>query len=224
MLRTRQYRRRITEWKLDKNVKTKEMESIVAKRQRRRLVEVEKRDLRFKVRGKEVPSPKIDGWMKRHDVPESALYAQSPPARELITGPELDHHRLIGSSNALSIKLWHDIRTRLTMSKSHLNNSSRKHTRGLCRTPHNTNPTAQKPSCTRLTIYPLRSPPMGKPQLPHQNRHFLADEGPQSSHPVLHAHSTGHTFAGQRFRKCTGDTFMRESRQRSTLDPRRGCL
>ncbi|KAF1936341.1 hypothetical protein EJ02DRAFT_359368, partial [Clathrospora elynae] len=75
----RQYRNRISEWKLDKNIKPDEMESIVRKRQRRKLIEVGKRGLRFRVRGFEVPSQKIDRWMKRKEIPESMSYSPGNP-------------------------------------------------------------------------------------------------------------------------------------------------
>jgi hypothetical protein len=60
----RQYRNRITEWRLDKNIKSDEMEAIVTHRQRRKLIDVEKRALKFRVKGAEVPTQKIDRWMK----------------------------------------------------------------------------------------------------------------------------------------------------------------
>jgi hypothetical protein len=73
--RERQYRTRISQWRLDKNVKTKEMEAIVRKRQRRKLVETDKPDLIFAVRGNIVEPKKINRWMKRNGIAESNIYA-----------------------------------------------------------------------------------------------------------------------------------------------------
>jgi hypothetical protein len=56
------------------------MKSIVRKRQQRKLVEVNKGDLIFRVRGHEVEPQNIVRWMKRHDVVESMTYAPSPAA------------------------------------------------------------------------------------------------------------------------------------------------
>jgi hypothetical protein len=56
------------------------MKAIVRKRQQRKLVEGDKRELVFTVRGSKVESQKIDRWIKRNDVPESFLYAPSPAA------------------------------------------------------------------------------------------------------------------------------------------------
>jgi hypothetical protein len=56
------------------------MEAIVRKRQKRKLVETDKRPLVFEVRGDQVEPQKIERWMKRHDVAESFLYAPSPTA------------------------------------------------------------------------------------------------------------------------------------------------
>ncbi|OCL06080.1 hypothetical protein AOQ84DRAFT_441071 [Glonium stellatum] len=74
----RQYRTRISQWGLDKNIKPQEMKSIVRKRQKRKLVESDKGELNFAVRGNAVESQKIDRWMKRNEIPESILYAPSP--------------------------------------------------------------------------------------------------------------------------------------------------
>lgn len=52
------------------------------KRQKRKLVETDKGQLAFEVRGTEVDLHKIERWMKRHDVVDSALYAPSPAARK----------------------------------------------------------------------------------------------------------------------------------------------
>jgi hypothetical protein len=56
------------------------MEAIVRKRQGRKLVEVDKRELAFKFRGNEVELPKIERWTKRNNIPENFLYAPSSAA------------------------------------------------------------------------------------------------------------------------------------------------
>jgi hypothetical protein len=52
----------------------------VRKRQKRKLVETDKGQLVFEVRGSQVEPPKIERWMKRHHVVDSFLYAPSPAA------------------------------------------------------------------------------------------------------------------------------------------------
>ncbi|KAH6882639.1 Clr5 domain-containing protein [Alternaria rosae] len=74
----RQYRSRLSQWKLDKNIKPEEMKAIIRHRQRRGLVETDKPDLKFRVRGQEVEPQKIERWMKRHDISENMVYAPSP--------------------------------------------------------------------------------------------------------------------------------------------------
>jgi hypothetical protein len=54
----------------------------VRKRQKRKLVETDKGQLVFEVRGSQVELPKIERWMKRHHVVDSALYTPSPAARK----------------------------------------------------------------------------------------------------------------------------------------------
>lgn len=76
----RQYRTRVSQWGLDKNIKPDEMKAIVRKRQKRNLIETNKGELAFKVRGNVVEAEKIDRWMKRHDIPEDTVYAPSPAA------------------------------------------------------------------------------------------------------------------------------------------------
>ncbi|KAH7069070.1 Clr5 domain-containing protein [Paraphoma chrysanthemicola] len=76
----RQYRSRISKWKLDKNIKSDEMKCIVKKRQHRKFVESKKPELMFRVRGNLVEPAKVQRWMDRHDVPESMIYAPSPVA------------------------------------------------------------------------------------------------------------------------------------------------
>ncbi|XPS78709.1 hypothetical protein M3J09_010715 [Ascochyta lentis] len=71
----RQYRTRISQWKQDKKVKPQEMQAIVRKRQRRKLLEPHKRELVFEVRNSQVQPQKIERWMRRNDVAESFLYS-----------------------------------------------------------------------------------------------------------------------------------------------------
>lgn len=79
-IRLRQYKSRIKQWKSDKNVKREEMKHIVRKRQERKLLQGDRPELTFQVRGIEVDPAKIERWMNRHDVPESMLYAPSSAA------------------------------------------------------------------------------------------------------------------------------------------------
>jgi hypothetical protein len=65
-------------------VKPREMKAIVRKRQKRKLVETNKGELVFDVRGRQVEPEKIERWMKRHDVADSFLYVPSPAARKLV--------------------------------------------------------------------------------------------------------------------------------------------
>ena len=60
------------------------MKAIIRHRQRRGLVETDKPDLKFRVRGQEVEPQKIERWMKRHDLRESMIYAPSPAACQLL--------------------------------------------------------------------------------------------------------------------------------------------
>ncbi|GKU02778.1 kinesin light chain 2 [Fusarium langsethiae] len=76
----RQYRTRISQWGKDKNIKPREMAAVVRKRQQRKLVEVEKREQTFTVRGRNVEPHKIDRWMARNEVSQTSLYAPSPAA------------------------------------------------------------------------------------------------------------------------------------------------
>ena len=71
--RIRQYRRRVSERGLDKNVKPNEMKAIVRKRQQRKIVETNRRELVFRLRGNVVDPEKINRWMKRNDVPEDMM-------------------------------------------------------------------------------------------------------------------------------------------------------
>jgi hypothetical protein len=81
-IRIRQYRLRISQWDRDKNVKPSEMKGIIRKRQRRNLVEVEKKPLEFSVRGRKVEDQKIDRFMKRYGIPQSLLYSPKSIAGE----------------------------------------------------------------------------------------------------------------------------------------------
>jgi hypothetical protein len=56
------------------------MKAIVRKQQQRKLVETDKSDLIFKVRGNVVEPDKIGRWMKRNEIPEDTVYAPSPAA------------------------------------------------------------------------------------------------------------------------------------------------
>ena len=84
--RVRQYRLRITQWGFDKNVKPKEMKGIVRLRQRRRLLETDKGELQFAVRGREVDPAKIDRFMTRNAIPQSQLYSPSSVASTYAPG------------------------------------------------------------------------------------------------------------------------------------------
>jgi hypothetical protein len=77
LISERQYKSRIGKWGLDKNIKPKEMMHIVRKRQRRKLIEKDKPEYRFRVNNIEVSPAKISRWMQDHDVPEDAMYASS---------------------------------------------------------------------------------------------------------------------------------------------------
>jgi len=55
---------------------------IVQKRQKRRLVESDKGELIFKLRGSIVESENIDRWMKRNEITDKMLYAPSPDPRK----------------------------------------------------------------------------------------------------------------------------------------------
>jgi hypothetical protein len=61
-------------------VKPNEMKAIVRKRQQGRLVDTDKGDLAFRVRGRVVEPEKIDRYEKRKGITESMEYAPSPAA------------------------------------------------------------------------------------------------------------------------------------------------
>lgn len=58
------------------------MSFIVMKRQHRRLVETDKRELVFRVRNQKVLAAKIERWMKSNKVPSDEIYLPSPVACE----------------------------------------------------------------------------------------------------------------------------------------------
>jgi len=85
----------------------------VRKRQKRKLIETDKRELVFEVRNQLVEPQKIERWMKRHDVAESFLYAPSPVACKSAPG-RLDLSSLTHRSYAVCYRMPHDLRARLT--------------------------------------------------------------------------------------------------------------
>jgi hypothetical protein len=87
MFRIRQYRLRISQWGLDKNIKEREMKYIVRQRQRRKLVDDHKNPFQFTVRGNEVEEGKIDRFMKRKGIPPSLLYSPRSVGCELRSVP-----------------------------------------------------------------------------------------------------------------------------------------
>lgn len=80
--RVRQYRSRVSKWGLDKKIKQKEMQAIVRKRQERKILQGDKPELVFHVRGREVETKKVDRWMRDHGIDEYALYLPSSGACE----------------------------------------------------------------------------------------------------------------------------------------------
>jgi hypothetical protein len=124
LYRVRQYRTRVSQWGLDKNIKPEEMRSIVRKRQQRKLVEVNKGELIFQVRGYKIEPQKIDRWMKRHEVSESALYAPSPAACRLIYDRRYLCMTLTSRSYPIRCGLSNYFRTRLSASESYIFSSN----------------------------------------------------------------------------------------------------
>jgi hypothetical protein len=114
LLRDRQWKSRLKQWGLERNIKPKEMKAIVRNRQQRRLVETDKRDLKFRVRGHEVEPQKIERWMKRYDVMESALYAPSPAACKLLCVDCTVYRVLMMSSYPFSCQLRDPVGNRVT--------------------------------------------------------------------------------------------------------------
>jgi hypothetical protein len=75
----------VSQWNGDKNVKPDEMKAIVRKRQQRRLVDKDKGELHFRVRGSLVNLKKIERWMRRNEVPDDKIYVPNPAAcKELL--------------------------------------------------------------------------------------------------------------------------------------------
>lgn len=77
---------------MDKNIKPREMAAIVRKRQQRKLIEPERGELVFSVRGQVVEPSKIDRWMKGKNIPQSLLFGASPQAcklRSTSSSPEI---------------------------------------------------------------------------------------------------------------------------------------
>ncbi|RFN46232.1 tpr-like protein [Fusarium flagelliforme] len=70
----RQYRTRISQWGKDKNIKPAEMAAIVRKRQQRKIVEIDKGEQSFSVRGRDVEPHKIDRWMVRNEVSQASFH------------------------------------------------------------------------------------------------------------------------------------------------------
>jgi len=85
----------------------------VRKRQKRKLIETDKRKLIFEVRNQPVELQKIERWMKRHNIAESFIYAPSPAACKLALG-QLDLSSLTYRSYAVCYRMPYDLRARLT--------------------------------------------------------------------------------------------------------------
>jgi hypothetical protein len=91
----RQYKTRIDKWNsekksIHKNIKTKDMKSVVRKTQRRAIGEPDKAGYRVWVNQNEVPPAKIHRWMQMHSVPEDELYEPSSAACTLPLVGQLD--------------------------------------------------------------------------------------------------------------------------------------
>lgn len=80
--RIRQYQYFLSRSGLDRNVKPGEMRPIVRARQRRRLIDRQKGELRFTVRGQEVNSTRIDRFMREHRISQHLLYSPSSIGRK----------------------------------------------------------------------------------------------------------------------------------------------
>ena len=74
--RERQYKRKISQWNLDKNVKNSEMLFIVHTQKKRK---AEGKVTKFRVRGRLVEPEKIARTVKRKNISEDDLLAQSSP-------------------------------------------------------------------------------------------------------------------------------------------------
>jgi len=80
--RVRQYKGKIKQWKLDKNVKDSEMVFIINKQKKRK---IEGKDTKFRVRGRTVGPEKIARTMKRKNISEDDLSQSSPGASEYLS-------------------------------------------------------------------------------------------------------------------------------------------
>ena len=69
----RQYKSQLQKWALGKNVNSKEMKFIAWKKLERQLLQPNKANRAFKLRGRRVPLEKIERWMKRTRHPVDRL-------------------------------------------------------------------------------------------------------------------------------------------------------
>lgn len=70
----------MSQWNLDKNIKKKEMQFIVQKQQERSILEPDKGDRLFRVRGTVVRPEKIDRWKRNNGITDKQFDALSPAA------------------------------------------------------------------------------------------------------------------------------------------------
>ncbi|KAH8816514.1 hypothetical protein F5884DRAFT_226365 [Xylogone sp. PMI_703] len=82
----RQYKRRISKWGLDKNVKKSEMQAIVRKQQTRI---GEDKESAFRVRGREVEPLKIQRWMRQHGDGDGDVLSRSPSSSRPATPSDI---------------------------------------------------------------------------------------------------------------------------------------
>jgi len=79
-VRPRQYKRKISQWHLEKKVKDNEMRFIVDKKHTRKVHE--NKDTTFRVRGRTVDPKKIARTIQRKNISEAEpMTASSPPPR-----------------------------------------------------------------------------------------------------------------------------------------------
>jgi hypothetical protein len=102
--RTRQYKYRIEQWNMDKNIKPAEMKYIVKRKQKRKLLEVDKAELDFRVKGNDVDKVKIDRWMRNNGLSDSLLY--SPASAVCMSSPS---HHLSFRKLANNTKILHQL-------------------------------------------------------------------------------------------------------------------
>ena len=69
----RQYKSQMRKWAVGKNINSNEMKFIARKKLERQLLEPDKADRAFGVRGRRVPLKKIERWMKRTRHPVDRL-------------------------------------------------------------------------------------------------------------------------------------------------------